>query len=561
MFSILGGTINALIDSLFVSLKLGSNGLSAVNLCMPVYLTLCIFGSAVGFGASFLSANSVGRDRMEEAGKYYHTALLLCLIMGICFIPVGLFLGNPLSLALSQGSTLRFFVSDYCKTLLFGSLPFLLSYTFINYLQLEGKTKGISAMVIIMVACDTVLDLLLLFVFDLGMTGAALASVLSTAAAVIAGFFCLQRGTTNYRFELRKVRFFQIGRILRFGSPAALGNLYDAARLLIINMYVLYFEGTEAVAVWAALNTLTELSLVIVQGVPRTGAPMIGVYSAARENSGIRTLFGLQIRTGLICSLIYAFLTVAIHEPIRVAFSLSTPMFLPLVCLGISLMINTLGAVFDSYYNAVGRIWLSNLLVAFRRLIFPIAGIAEVYFFRISFWYSLPIGMLVLLVNGFLIIKFTAVLLNKKGRGLSGILLLCDNLERENKVLDFSIGADMEEVCSASEQIKDFCSKNNISARLTMSLGLSIEELLNVMIQKNPEIRYVDLRAFVLDEDVGIRIRTSGKKYNPFEDKESSEDFLLGVNMLKKMCSIAKHSYTLGMNTINIKFPAEQKNE
>ena len=54
MFSILGGTVNALIDSVFISLVLGKDGLSAVTLSMPVYLVLCSIGALIASGGSLL---------------------------------------------------------------------------------------------------------------------------------------------------------------------------------------------------------------------------------------------------------------------------------------------------------------------------------------------------------------------------------------------------------------------------------------------------------------------------------------------------------------------------
>ena len=87
-----------------------------------------------------------------------------------------------------------------------------------------------------------------------------------------------------------------------------------------------------------------------------------------------------------------------------------------------------------------------------------------------------------------------------------------------------------------------------------MRLGLSIEELLTVLISKSPELGSVDLRVFVLEHMMGIRIRCAGQNYNPFQDQSSDSDFLMGVEMLKKMADVTVHTFTLGFNTLNIIF-------
>ena len=136
---------------------------------------------------------------------------------------------------------------------------------------------------------------------------------------------------------------------------------------------------------------------------------------------------------------------------------------------------------------------------------------------------------------------------------MSRFLLLDDYLEREKKVLDFSIVPTAENICSASEQIIDFCRHNHMDSKQTMKLQLSIEELLTVIVQENPDMKTVDLRAFSLEENTGIRIRYAGIRYNPFEKTgHEDDDFLMGVVMLEKMSNIVQYTYSFGMNIINV---------
>ena len=121
-------------------------------------------------------------------------------------------------------------------------------------------------------------------------------------------------------------------------------------------------------------------------------------------------------------------------------------------------------------------------------------------------------------------------------------------------MLDFSIPADIDQVCMAAERISDFCALHDMNAKLVMRLGLSIEELLSVIITKNKGLGSVDLRVFVLDDMTGIRIRCAGQNYDPFQDQSSDSDFLMGVEMLKKLADVTMHTFTLGFNTLNIIF-------
>ena len=554
MLSVLGGTVNALIDSVFVSRKMGTSGLSAINLSMPVYLVLCTLGSLVAFGASVLSARAEGRDNLEEAEQLYHTALTAALSIGVLGTGLGLVFLEPLAGFLSGGSIVRPGVEEYCRVTLAGAAVFVISYIPIQYLQLEGKTSQIFNMILLMVGVDVIMDYVLLYPLALGLTGAALASVIAMLVSCAYGFAALEHGFSNYHFHFRGMGLSGLGRIIRFGSPAAIGNLCDAGKLLAVNTIILRAGGERAAMVWAVLNTLAELSLVITVGVPRAGNAMLGVYHSARENAGIRTLIRLECRAGLILSCLFAAAAAALSEPVRMLYRLPESMLIPLVCLGGSVLAQTICCVLESCFNTSGRIALSNLMAVLRRLVLPVTALMGLARLHGVLWLFLPVSSVLSLAACLLIPAVRAWFSRRTNTPLSSVLLLDDSLTRENKVLDFSITADISMACGAAERISDFCSLHDMDTRLIIRLGLSIEELLTVIIAKSPEIDSVDLRVFALDGMTGIRIRCAGKNYDPFQDQDSDDDFLMGVTMLKKMADVSIHTFTLGFNTINIIF-------
>ena len=559
MFSVLGGTINALIDSVFVSHVAGSAALAAVNLSMPVYLVQCTAGSLIAGGAYVLSAQAVGRERTKTAERYYHTALTLSLIFGALVTVAGLALCAPIAAALSQGGSLYGYVYDYCLISLLGSIPMILFYLPMNYLQLEGKMRDVTAVPVILVTVDIALDALFMLPLGMGLRGAALASVISTLLGCVYAFCALERGVSNYHTRLGRLGFFGTAEIVRIGSPMAFNNLFDALRLLGLNAVILSTGGEGYAAIWAVLNTLSELSLIIVSGVPRAGAPMLGVYYSARENNGIRILLRLECVTGLLLSAGYALALIILQTPIRLMFHLEGAVFFPLACLGTAVISYVFCGIWDVFFQSCGKVGLSNLLLAARKLALPLALALLLRGRGELLWSFLPLSGVLTLALGGAVTGVLAARSKKTDRPLSRFLLLDDVLERENKVLDFSIPPDMVAVCDASEQIQGFCGANHMGPRQSMQLGLSIEELLNVLIQKIPEMRSVDLRSYALDDMLGLRIRYVGQSYNPFHDEDSDEDFLMGINLLRKLSDVTTHTYSLGMNTLNILFDVSKE--
>ena len=490
----------------------------------------------------------------KKARQVYHSALTLGCVSGVGITLVGVLICGPIAGFLGKGGALSENVYAYCLVSFLGTIPTILSYFPLFYLQLEGKVKSITNMIIIMISVDVFLDLIFLYVFELGLYGAAAASVLSILAVCIYGFYKLEEDDSNYRFSMKLLGIRETGRIIKTGSPIALGNFYDAIRLLLLNAMILAAGGTRAVAVWAVLNTMSELSLTIVSGVPQAAAPMTGVYYFARENSGIRILFKLQIQVGLLFSGIYAAALLLFHTGIENLFQIKENLLLPFLALSISIIWNVFESIWTSLMNETEKIMLANMFSAFRRILFPVVFVWGVIACDGYLWLFLPLGSFFAVAVGISVIFWCSARSGKTERPLSTFLLLDDSLERENKILDFSISANMEEACEASEKIKEFCSNNEMNTKQTIRMGLAIEELMNILIERSPETQSFDLRAYALQGVIGIQIRCAGKRFNPFEDLQEEDDLYMGVEMLRNLAQLVKHTYALGMNTINICF-------
>ena len=560
MFSVLGATINAVIDGILVSQKLGRTALAAVNLSMPVYFVLCTIGALIAGGAAVCSARKAGQDNMKSSQDYFHDALLLSTVISVIVTACGIIFCRSIASLLSGGD-LTEQVYEYCLITFIGTAPAIMIYIPINYLQLEGKNHSISISVILMIATDIILDLLFIYVLNMGLRGASAASVVSSLVTCIYGFIALEYKETNYHLGFTKPSRKRLRKLLKYGSPLALTNLFDAVKLFMINTIVIIAAGESGAVVWAVLNTLSELSLMIVTGVSRAGAPMISTCHTAKENSRIRILTALEVRTGMILSAIFALAISLLNRPIGVIFSVSEDLLLPLICLGISVIISTICCIWERHFNSIGLIVCANISSFARNCMLPIAAAVFLMVSGAPIWLFLPLsaaGSAAVIA----LLTFIEYLYHKKtSYPLSRVLLLDDHLERENKVLDFSITAEMTEVCDASDKIKAFCSTNNMDSKATMKLGLAIEELLNVIILKTPGLKSLDLRAFALDGNTGLRIHYAGKSYDPFKDNDADDDFLMGINMIKKMSEATLHIHTLGINIITIIFPEKEHNK
>ena len=556
MTAVLGGTINAIIDSMFVTRRLDSDALSAVTYSMPVFLVLCMVGCLFGIGSSILASKAIGKHDVEEASRYFHSMLFLSIITGLIFSLIGIFLEGPVASLLCSDVSLLDQVESYAGITLIGAPFYILIYVPNYYLQLDGKGRSLTKMMVIMIITDIGLDYLLLYVFDMGIAGASLASVLSIAVACVCGIIPLCAPGGMFRPRLKNLRPYDVRNIVRYGSTSAMGSLMSVFRLYGLNRIIYAASGNTGMKIWSVINALSELSLCILAGIPRTALPLLGICSAGHDNEGMRLIIKHEFRIGLILSLAFTAALAALSVPIRVFYKIDVPLLLPLLALGISVIPELFSSILSSFYNVSGRPLMANLAMVFRILVFPVGTAFILMAAGLPVFLFLPVGMILAALSLLMISRCRSYKTRGTEHELSSVLLLDDHLQRNGMVKGFSIESTDEEICHASEVITEFCTDHEMDSKLAMKLGLSLEELMTVMVRKSsPQSDDpVDIRVYSTKEFFGLSIMCFGRKYNPFESEDEDDEMNMGILMIKKMSKNYKYLYSMGMNILSVEF-------
>ncbi|MEG0771067.1 MAG: MATE family efflux transporter [Clostridia bacterium] len=553
MLSVLGGTINVFFDSIIVGQKFPIDGLAAVNLCMPINLILCTIGALVAFGSSIISSRKIGKGDYNLSQKYYNTSIALLIVLSALIMVLGSIFITPLSHFLAGAGGNFQMVYDYAKVTLLGALPKLLIYVPFCYLRLEGKNKQLSFVMLLMMVINIVLDYLFLFVFNMGLMGAAVASVIATTIAMVVGFIFLSTKNSNFKAKFSFVKYYEVIYIIRMGSPNALNNLLSAIRVLLLNILCLKYGGAMAVSIFAVVNSISEISLCIINGIPQTANPIIGIFDTEKNNVGIRILMKMQFKTGVILSIAFGILITVFSGAIGTIFKVSEPLMVPMLCFAVSVPIALVNSVMTYFYNCSKKIRLANAIIALRIVIFPVTFAVLFYYLNSMFWLFLPLGELMTFLSLLAIVHF----LSKGKENISKLLLLDETLDKSGKTLEFSVKSNDKDICDASEKITDFCAENLLTKKQILKISLAIEEIM-VAITKisfnNEENHSFDVRAFAINERIGIGIRYSAKESNLIElsNKDEYKDELMGVTMIKNMAKSVEYSRFFGINSILI---------
>jgi len=554
MLTILSANINVFVDGILVGNRIGHEALAAINLSLPLFLFMCVIGSFFTSGTAILASNEIGKNRTDNALALYRTCVIVLLAISIIFTALGLIFTNDLVDFLCTDKSIQSLVRDYVVITIIGALPKIMIYIPLWYLRLDGRNISVMVMMGVLSIGNVILDILLVYILNMGVFGAGLASVIATTIALVIGMICLLSKKSTFTFKTRIITDKNIWKSIAVaGTPSAFNNLASTIRILMINSFLMSIGGEILVAVFGAVNGIYGVGEAIVLGIPQAGSPMLGVYSGEKDNNSSKLLLNIEIVTGLVYSAIFALVVLALSAPIRNMYNLEYQMFIPLFFMVLSVFFALFGSVLQGFYNVSGRNSWANALIFLRVLAMPFLGLMLVKNTGISTFSFLLIGE----AGAMLVWFIAASIMNRRHPDYVKYFFMDNSMEKSGKVLNFSVEDDNSSICDASERISEFCSMNGLSMKNTMALQLSVEELLTLIstVNKNnsgKEHILYDLRAYSVDGIQGIRIRYNGIEFNPFDENKTDDDIFMGTQMIKRLVETYDFTRTFGVNTLII---------
>ena len=548
ILSILSGNINILVDGIIVGQCIGVDGLSAISLCVPVYLVLCVIGSFIVSGAAIQASKAIGSHDDELGQRMYRSAVWLCLASSLLITAIGLPSCRMLSVFLASGDEVLVpLVMDYTWATIFGALPKILIYVPFWFLRLDGRASLVTIMMLVMGGGNAVLDVLFLYPLDMGIAGAAWASVISTAVACLLGFMRLSDKHSSFRMGPGFLKGADEWRGLALdGSPSAMNNLFQTFRLLAVNSLLMLAGGSGLVAVFTAVNCISAFSQAITEGVPQAASPMLGICSGERDSGSILILIRRQWRSGLLCTAAFSIAIIALSRPIAILYGLDASLFVPMIAISLGMVPGLWCSILVSYFNIAGHPLIASTIIFSRVFLVSSASLAALIAFDLNPWWFLLLGELLTIPIWLLI----AGIVRRGDPSLSRFLLLDDSLEREGKVISFSVQGTVEDICSASERLSAFCSETGMDSRKSMALSLGVEEIMTLVSSVNEgELIRFDVRMFSLGGSTGLRIRCGGREFDPFSG-ESHDESYLGIDLISGMAEVVMYQRTFGANSM-----------
>ena len=273
VFQQLYNTVDTWVVGNFVS----NEAFSAVGTVGPIINMLIGFFMGLSSGAGVVISQYYGARRYEEVQKTVHTAIIMTMVIGVVFTGVGIAM-IPYMLQLMKTPTEVIPESTAYLTIYFSGILGLMLYNIgAGILRAVGDSKRPFYFLVVCAVMNTILDLVFVLYFNMGVEGVALATILSQSVSALLVMITLMRSDSCIKLQIRslKIHWSMLGKIFRVGIPAALQMAITSFSNIFVQSYINYF-GADAMSGWTAYSKVDQLLFLPMQSIALASTTFVG---------------------------------------------------------------------------------------------------------------------------------------------------------------------------------------------------------------------------------------------------------------------------------------------
>lgn len=416
ILSMLITSLYNIVDRAFIgSIKdVGPLSIAGLGVTMPIFTLIVSFGVLISMGATTNIAIKLGEGNRKEAEKYLGNAFIFSIIVALAIMVIGLSFINPILKIFGASSDTIIYAKEYISVILIGSVSCITGFTLNNIIRVDGSPKFAARTMILGCLINVVLDPLFIFTFNMGIRGAAIATVLTQVIVliVIIGYFLSDKSTMklkreNFRLEIRTVK-----KIILLGIAPFLMELATSFVSLIMNNSLKIYGGDLAIGAMTAVTSIVLIFIMPIFGINQGVQTIIGYNYGAKKYKRAKDSLKLAILYSTIISVI-GFILIEIFPSIFVSI-FSTDLELMSVAIGglrvYALTLPLIGVILigPAYFQAIGKVKQSMFLSVLRQVIvlIPVLYILPKFMNLNGVWVAQPItDILSALIIVFLIVK------------------------------------------------------------------------------------------------------------------------------------------------------------
>jgi len=298
-----------IVDTLFVSM-LGTEAIGAVSVVYPMFMLLSAIGLMYGIGSASYVSRLLGQNDKKKADVVASTTIVTSLVTAVLVmfaLSIGL---KPVLSAFGATPDILDLAVSYGRILVYGAIFTIINMTLNNLLRAEGSAKYSMIALMTGAILNIILDPVLIFVFDMGVSGAALATVLSQGVSTILlfSFFLRRKSVLHFSMKLVKPSKNLYTELYKIGIPTFLRQFLMSFSMGLLNTAASAY-GASALASLGIVTKVFSLSAMVVFGFAQAFQPVAGYNYGAGLTSRLKE----TIKVSLIWSTIFTSISTLVY--------------------------------------------------------------------------------------------------------------------------------------------------------------------------------------------------------------------------------------------------------
>ena len=403
--AIIGMMVNALynvVDRIFIGNipGVGPLAITGVGVTMPIMSITLAFAMLIGIGCTTNISIKLGQGKKEDAQKIIGNGITLSIIISLILSIIGIVFGNQILHLFGASDQTLYYAKSYIYIILAGTVFSTLGFTLNNTIRGDGNPKLAATIMVVGCITNVILDAVLIFVFNLGIQGAAIATVISQIVTALWGLMYYVKGKSNLTFEKSSLKLDKslVKSIIAIGIAPFSMQIATSLVQVISNNALKMYGGDLAIGAMATISSISMIFLMPIFGLNQGSQPIIGFNYGAKQYDRANKAFKISALISIVI-LTAGWVLVQLSPETVIGMFNKDPKLMDISVNGIRIylfMIPIIGISItgSNYIQSVGKAKIATVLSLLRQviLLIPMILILPNFFGLNGVWYASPIS-------------------------------------------------------------------------------------------------------------------------------------------------------------------------
>lgn len=403
--AIIGMIVNGLynvVDRIFIGNipGVGPLAITGVGVTMPIMSITLAFAMLIGIGCTTNISIKLGQGKKEDAQKIIGNGITLSIIISLILSIIGIVFGNQILHLFGASDQTLYYAKSYIYIILAGTVFNTLGFTLNNTIRGDGNPKLAATIMVVGCITNVILDAVLIFVFNLGIQGAAIATVISQIVTALWGLMYYVKGKSNLTFEKSSLKLDKslVKSIIAIGIAPFSMQIATSLVQVISNNALKMYGGDLAIGAMATISSISMIFLMPIFGLNQGSQPIIGFNYGAKQYDRANKAFKISALISIVI-LTAGWVLVQLSPETVIGMFNKDPKLMDISVNGIRIylfMIPIIGISItgSNYIQSVGKAKIATVLSLLRQviLLIPMILILPNFFGLNGVWYASPIS-------------------------------------------------------------------------------------------------------------------------------------------------------------------------